>query len=352
MKGIREMKGSTFAFLLLLAVCLALSGSSVFGQQSTVRLSEPHRQVRFSALQTPYFGVRRWDQRYLISYAFDGTFDSTPDKAAVVLYDRSGRLAREAIVWFKDASTTGVDDAAVNQSGDLFVSGGTTSPAGAIANYIAQIDQSGHVSRVIRTTPFLPVYICAAEDGTVWSYGFERDDRGRKVQGSLRLRQYSFAKGQIRAMLDISTLNSSGWTLTDGRYPGEISLRCSSQRVGLFNGQSSEWIEYDVTDSRLKVSKVEPLPPTKEMRITGFAFTELGDAFVSLLDRSTKPPQSGLFRLSFAASDIGKWVPVKGTVGPYLNGAQVGQLLGTDGTELIYTRGIGDSTVYWSKYSK
>jgi hypothetical protein len=294
------------------------------------------------------YPFRYWDKGYFITYSID---DTTPTRPAAILYDRDGRIAREAIVWFKDATNTGVDDASVTKSGKLVVSGGTTSPAGAIANYIAEIDQAGHIGRVVRTTPFLPVYVCAAEDGTVWSYGIDRDEEGRGVESSLRLRQYSFEKGQIRATLDTSVLNSVGWTLDRGEYPGQISLRCTSQKVGLYNGRSSEWVEFDIPTNTLKVSKVEPLPPPKELRITGFALTESGEVFVSLHDRSSQPPHSGLFRLSFVGSDAGKWLPIQDTVGPFLHGAKVGQLLGTDGTDLIYTRDL-DATAYWSKIAK
>jgi len=338
---------------LVLACAVGLPGPSSPAQQRADRttLSEPHFQAHFSALAGPPPGFWRWENGYLISYGLDGTLDSSPNKPVVVLYDRNGQIAREAIVWFKDAVSTSVDDATVSRSGDLFVSGGTTSAAGAIANFIAQIDRTGHVSRVVRTTPFLPVNICAAEDGTVWSYGFDRDERGKSVRTGALLRQYSLETGQLRAMLDVSTLNSSGWTLTDGRYPGEISLRCTPHEVGLFNGASSEWVGFDIAKNKLKVSKVEPLPSTKEVRITGFALTESGDVFVSLHDRSSKPPRSGLFRLSFEGSDVGRWVPVKNTLGPYLHGAPVGQLLGTDGSELIYTRDL-DGVAYWSKLEK
>ncbi len=345
------MKKSRFATLV---ICTLSLSRLLYAQQTpsdSFRLSEPHHQSHFSPLDNPYHGFRVWDKDYLIAYAMDGTFDASPSKPAVVLYDRDGRTAREAIVWFKDAASTGVDDASLTKSGKLVVSGGTTSPAGVIANFIAEIDDTGHISRVIRTTPFLPIYICAAEDGTVWSYGIDRDGGGKGVKSSLRLRQYSFDKGQLRAMLDVTSLNSLGWTLDRGVYPGQISLRCTPQKVGIYNGHSNEWVEFDIPTNTLKVSKVEPLPPPKELRITGFALAESGDVFVSMHDRASQPPRSGLFRLSFVGSDVGKWVPVKDTVGPYLHGARVGQLLGVDGTDLVYTSDL-DGGAHWSKFTK
>jgi hypothetical protein len=322
----------------------------LFGQTAQIdsaRLFEPYRQAQ---LPTPVnsYPFRYWDKNYFITYTADDTSPSTP---AVVLYDREGRVAREAIVSFIEMYSTGIDDAAINKAGDLVVSGGTEDQAGVIGNFIASISKDGRVSRMIRTSPFLPIYVCSADDGTVWSYGIERNAQGRGVQTSLRLRQYSFDKGELRAMLDVSSLNSDGWKLTEGRYPGEISLRCTSHRVGLLNGVSSELAEFDLATNKLKVSKVEPLPPPEEVQISGFALTESGDVFMSLHDHSTMPSRSGLFKLSFDSPGAGKWVPLIDTVGPFLHGAKVGQLLGTDGTDLIYTRDL-DGTTYWSKFTK
>lgn len=251
----------------------------------------------------------------------------------------------------KDADSVSITDAAVNRAGNLVVSGGAENQAGVIANFIASIGSDGRLSQVIRTTPFLPIYVCAAEDGTVWSFGIDRDEEGRGIEKSLRLRQYSLDKGQLRATLDVSTLNSAGWTLTQGRYPGEISLRCNSQKVGLYNGRSGEWVEFDFAANRLKVAKVNPLPSPKEIRITGFALTEAGDVFVSLHDRSSLPPRSGIFRLEFDSTGLGSWVPVKNTVGPYLHGGPIERLLGADGTDLVYTRDL-DGVAYWSKFAR
>lgn len=102
------------------------------------------------------------------------------------------------------------------------VSGGATNQQGVITNTIAEIGPDNRVHRVIRTTPYMPVYVCALEDGTVWSYGVDRDDHLAGIENSLRLRHYSFEKGQLRALLDTTKLSpSEGWLLERGRYPAK-----------------------------------------------------------------------------------------------------------------------------------
>jgi hypothetical protein len=342
----------TVKSVLPLLILLSLTVSALLGQgakQPSGSISEPQHRASIPGLLRTWHRV--WDKGYLVSWGSIGSYDASPTEPSVVLYDRDGHIAREAIVWFKDADTVGINDVTINRAGNLAVAGGTKNQAGAIANFIASIGSDGRIGKVVRTTPFLPIYVCGADDGTVWSYGIDRDEEGRGVEKSLRLRQYSFDKGQLRALLDISTLKPGGWKLIRGRYPGEISLRCTSQKVGLYNGGSGEWIEFDIAASRLRVTKVNPLPPPKTMRITGFALTEAGDVFASLHERSSSPARSGLFRLGFDSAGLGSWIPVKNTLGPYLHGGPIERLLGTDGTDLIYTRDL-DGAAYWSKFTK
>jgi hypothetical protein len=349
-----EFKSKTVKSVVLQLILLSLvfSASHFFGQGTkppSGRLSEPHRHASIPGLLHTWHRI--WDRGYLVSWGSIGSHEASPTEPSVVLYDRDGHIVREGIVWFKDAYSVSITDAAVDRAGGLVVSGGTQNQAGAIANFIASIGTDGCLSQVIRTTPFLPIYVCAAEDGTVWSYGFDRDEEGRRIESSLMLRQYSFDKGQLRAMADRAALNSAGWILDHGRYSGEISLRCNSQEVGLYNGGSGEWLEFDFGTSKLKVAKVDPLPSPKTMQITGFALTEAGDIFVSLHDRSGSPPRSGLFRLEFDSTGLGSWIPVKNTVGAYLRGGPIERLLGADGPDLVYSRDL-EGTAYWSKYTK
>lgn len=282
-----------------------------------------------------------------VTHAWNGTLQVTPNEAGVVLYDKDGRIAREAVVWLDGARNVSVGDVAVTRSA-MVVSGVASNQDGALANFIAETSGDGRVQRVIRTTPFLPVYLCALEDGTVWSYGEDRDDQLNGIQNSLRLRHYSFEKGQLSALLDVGL--ERGWILSRGRYPGEISFRCNANTIVLHNAASSELIEFDLRSNLLRVTKVAPLPPPPEFHITGFALTDSGELFASLHDRSRKPAISGLFRLSRDGKDGAKWVPVDGTMGSYLHDSPIERLMGADGDDLVYTS-LKDGKMFWSKRS-
>lgn len=281
------MKTARFVFSLVISIFLA---DLLMAQQETTvpgMLSQPHRRAHLGGLDQTWY--RYWDKNYLITYGTDGSYEASPTKPSIVLYDQDGQIVREAIVWFKDAYSIGINDVAINKVGGVALSGGTESESGVVANFIALIGNDNHISRLVRTTPFVPIYLCLEEDGTVWTYGFDRDAEGKLVEGTSMLRHYSFDSGQLGAMLDRSSLDPKGWRLPEGRYPGEITLRCTSKQLGLFNAVSNEWIQLNLATNALKVSKVAALPPPKEMRITGFALTESGEVFLSLHDRVSTP---------------------------------------------------------------
>src|SRR5260370_21159707 len=231
------------------------------GPGTQVRLAEPYHQAHFPALLQG--GFKYWDKGYLVTYALDGTLLVSPNKPGVLLYDKYVPLAREGVVWLNGACSFSVGEAAVSQSGQLVVSGGTENEKAVIANFIAEIGSDDRVHKVIRTSPFMPVYVCALEDGTVWSYGIDRDNHLNGIQNSLRLRHYSFEKGQLHALFDPSTL-SQDWLLDRRSYSGAVVLRCNSKTVVLYNGESGDLVEIDLRTDSLKITKVAPLPAVPE----------------------------------------------------------------------------------------
>jgi len=277
-----------------------------------------------------------------------------PDKPGVVLYDRYGAVARQATIWLEGAASVIVEDAAVSPSGNLVVAGGALNKDGAVATFIAEIGSDDRISRIVRTTPFTPTSVCALEDGTVWAYGFDRDAHDMLVEDSPRLRQYSFEKGRLQAVLNTSTLpdaesDREAWRLAGAKYVGQVNFRCNSKTVVLYNGRTGDLIEYELQRNALKLSKVAAVPVGRSFHITGFALTDSGEIFASFHDASNpKAPVSGLFRLSRDSSSGAKWVAVPGTSGLYLKDSPIHRLWGADGDALVYSR-LNDGRLFWTK---
>jgi hypothetical protein len=348
-----RLKASLLALAVLSHLSLTAQAPAPNIQEVQKHLAEPHYQAGFPALFQG--GFKYWDKGQLITWGWNMTLEVTQNKPAVVLYDSSGH-AREAYVWLQGAKSVNVDGAAVTKSGKLIVTGGTESLKGvgigdlsAITFYLAEIGENGHVKREIRTSPYMPVHICAAEDGTVWTFGIDRDENGNGVDSSPMVRQFSFDKGQLKAFLFTKDLDP-GWFFLDGRYPGEVTLRCNTKGLVIYNGQSSELVRVDLFDDAVTVTKVAPLPPISQLRITGFALTESGDIFASFHERKN-PPMSGLFKLSFNGDGGASWTPVAGTLGPYRRGSPIERLMGAEGDDLVHTRDV-DGKMYWSKHGK
>lgn len=348
------MRSSRFLLLGLAAVVvLSLVEGLRAGDGSTAAtaLSEVSHQAIVSAVLEPKFHY--WSNGYLVT--FDSPPVMVPNKSGVILYDRYGAVAREASVWLDGAKSVSLTDVAVSRSGNLVVGGGTTNNEGAIANFIAEIGSDGRVHQVVRTNPFVPVYVCALDDGTVWSYGFERDASIQTMENSPKLRQYSFDKGLLQAMLVTSLLSESedlrqGWLLSRGRYLGALNLRCNSKMVVLYNGSTGDLIQYDLQKSKMTVSKVAALPAERTFHITGFALTDSGEIFASFHDAANpKAVVSGLFHLDHDSASGGyKWGAVPGTVGVYLKDSPIQKLWGADGDKLVFSRSK-DGRLYWTK---
>lgn len=337
------------AIVAFFSACLLLAQGQL---TTTINLAGSSNQAHFPAVLQP--GMHNyWNNGYLIT--IDAPPFMVPDKPGVILYDRNGAVARQAIVWLDGARKLSLTDAAVSRSGNLVVGGGTTNNEGTIANFIAEIGNNDRIARVVRTTPFVPTYVCTLEDGTVWAYGFDRDASLDMIEKSPRLRQYSFDKGRLQAVLVTSALPDGEalretWRPAQGKYLGALNLRCNSKMVVLYNGSTGDLVEYDLAKQEMTVSKVAALPTGQRFHITGFALTDSGEIFASFHDGTNlNAPVSGLFHLEPDNASGGyKWVAVPGTVGGYLKDSPIQKLWGADGDKLVFSR-LKDGRLYWSK---
>jgi hypothetical protein len=347
------MKSSKCVRLGLAAVLILSLGEGLRagdGPPAGTALADVSHQANFPIVDAQF---HYWSNGYLVT--FDSPPVMVPNKAGVALYDRYGAVVREPIVWLEGARSISLTDVAVSRSGNLVVGGGTTNNEGAIANFIAEIGSDDRVHRVVRTSPFVPWRLCALDDGTVWAFGNDRDASLSLVENAPRLRQYSFEKGRLQAMLDTSALPDAQssrdvWRLSQGRYLGALNLRCNSKMVILYNAGTGDLVQYDLQKNNMKVSKVAALPAERTFHITGFALTASGEIFASFHDAANpKAVLSGLFHLEPDSAGSGyKWVAVPGTVGTYLKDSPIQKLWGADGDKLVFSR-LKDGRLYWTK---
>lgn len=319
--------------VLLFITSLTLRSQSA--PSAGVHLAQPHQQRVFDI---PSGTRRRWSNNALISFH---RYEKV-DKQSVQLYDENGRLSREAMVSLPDAREFAIVDATGDSSGSLYLSGGANDAKGRVAHFIAQLNDSGQVSKVVRTTPFMARLICAPKhDGTIWAYG---GDQGN-VRSSPVLEEYSLDKGLLKALFPRTELGPE-WTGLDGPVPDEaIHLVCNDQKVVLFNAESDTLLEYDLSSDKAIRQQITPLS-RQDVYVTGLCITKEGVILSSLLQKSHQPPLIGVFQLNMANSRSA-WMPLEETVHPAKPGSEL-WIVGTNGTDLVYKRSFEDSSLSWA----
>jgi hypothetical protein len=327
MKIPRLLAVGLFSFLVV-TVCSA-QGNDIHLSDPTRTMYVPNHIVEGNNTWNHWY----WDGSHLIAFRrFAG--GKIPE---VQVYDQNGFLQREANIWFDNAKTVTITSVAVGREGRLFVAGGTVSESGQIAQFIGEVNGRGVLARVVRTTPYIPWHLCSTgDDDTVWAYGFERQAGTEAPYDHAVLRHYSMSRGLLEGVLNRSALPSAHFPI-DGWYPGQTNMRCTSTRIGIYNGPTDQLITYDLAKRGLNIVNVEPL--AKEMVWTGFAMTDDGNVFASF-DRQgrAQPRQSGLYRLQVGPDHAAQWVAVAGTVGAIgAANSRFSRLAGSDGNLLVYS---------------
>jgi hypothetical protein len=216
------------------------------------------------------------------------------------------------------------------------------------------------VSPLVDTERFAPMKISTCDGATVWAMGWLRappyfDRESDEPYDVLRL--YRLSDGKIiESALARSTFPARSHPSSPGGFESpELTMQCRGTTLGIYEGASDEWIEYDTSSSkptRWKLAKQthhfvqydssgKELPlPVHATFITGLAMLDSGAVYASFVhqarDGSAKATM-GLFRLQ-KGSDLSTWTPIDGTLGPYGKQGQFDELCGTDGQNLVYSR--------------
>lgn len=290
----------------------------------------------------PWPSWQRWDSRFLI--AIDA--DASPTRPAVTVFDRDGKIVREAIVWFAEASVVNVGDAALTESGQLLVSAGAVKSDGTVANVIAAFDAGGKMTQVLRTSPFVPLRICSVANGSIWAYGWDR--RNTRTNRYPVLREFSFEGGLLDSLVDGNTLPRD--FATGGRWHDDVGLRCNNNTVALYLGSAGELIEHDVRKPDSLVRWKLPAVPEK-MRVTGYALTNSGDFFASVKNEGERDKvTAGIFHLEKGTAPNTRWVGVENSAMQRTRHEYRDlTVLGVDGNALVHISDPMEGLVGWSE---
>jgi hypothetical protein len=329
--------------LTLLLFLLSISSQTVLKAQGTRlatdrSLSVSGRRVVFesAAFSGPSTALPQWDNGYLITYEIE-TFQ--PGMVNAQLRDQTGAKVREAAIWFPGSQRVVIFSATATRDGRIVAGGEANKSDGTTSSFIASTDLSGRVKDVIQTGGFYAENICLAPDGSVWSFGGTGYDEHSEPNPGDTLRHFDFQKGQLGSYLPRPTFP---------KYPSPEVLsyiRCSSKEVVGYSGTTHKYLEMPYGAAGPHVYDAE-VP--SGLRLAGFATTGSKQVY-ALFNRAGK---YGLYYLSFNdATATANWLPVKGTFGEYTEPGVIIGLWGSDGDQLLVSRGedpAGSAALHWA----
>lgn len=245
------------------------------------------------------------------------------------------------------ASTIRVQSSAVAVDGSVLVAGSykPRERGRSAVNFVARVDRDG-VKAVHDLQDYMPQRICAAPDGTFWTFGQEPSKEARvSPRGGdwnyFLLRQYSAAGVLQGSFLERSALPPRRLKYT-ADVPGSnwAFLRCGERSVGAYVGRGTRfflWTEVNMATGQAYARSVRVL---RKATISGLALLGERQVFASF-------NPGGLHQLVDVPGRPSRWTPVAAADGsrPEL------KLLGRDGGDLVHLRGervTQRPIVYWS----
>ncbi len=252
------------------------------------------------------------------------------DFSLMSIYDTSDKLVRRSHFSIPGATQNSIADIAASPGGGLIVAGGAITSEGQVANFLAWLSPAGVVQRVVRVSPFIPLRICAATDGSVWAAGKQADaERWREVQNHDVLRRFD-----PDGRLTNSLLPRGLFGVSDHPAHGRSTLSCGPNQIGFFSIRANEWIEVSSGGELLGRWKGPGLG--QEAKTSGIGMTADGTVYAtaySVLRPGSANPGASLFRLEKSS---GRWLPVSfgAVLGPDLS-SHYAEIIGTDGANLV-----------------
>ncbi|MGA9965566.1 MAG: hypothetical protein WBQ10_10225 [Terriglobales bacterium] len=254
-----------------------------------------------------------------------------------------------------------MSDATVTLDGHLIISGCSFADVGGkIHCFIGLASRDGHVSPLIETVRFAPMKVSTCDGETVWAMGWLRappyfDRESDEPYDILRL--YRLSDGKIiDSELPRSSFPAKSAPVRAGFGSSELTIQCRGTTLGIYEGASDEWIEYDTDSSKLARWKLLPLwhhqfanydsggnllhLPVHPTFITGVAMLDSGEVYASFVHQArdgSAEATVGLFQLQKAAEES-RWSLVDGRLGSYREQGKFHELCGTDGKNLVYSR--------------
>jgi streptogramin lyase len=312
------LRGAISAGILLMG---SFSHASEF---SLSLVSEAHLGTGLGGKRVP-----KWSGGTLVLLENDGVQSG----ATISLFDRQGQRIDSIDFTIPDASAIVVRDFARGLDGTVALCGSMKDRAGEAAAFVAWAPAGGRNVQTVRTSPYSPMQIAVAPDGTIWTQGTEARIARLDGRKSANMADWLNSTAAVFRRFDQSGRTTGAFVPQSEIANPEslISVRngfaAAEDKVVWYSSRGKEYIEISASGAVRKISDL-PLPERRDA--TGFAVTSKGDVLVS----STNRPHQSDWRI-LRLDPAGKvWAEVSraslGTVQPRLM-----WLYGADGEELV-----------------
>lgn len=326
-----------------------LNTQQLSSEPGSSHLSEPYRSAWCPAAVRLSQHVPTWAHGFLAQFTGE---DLPLDD--VVVYDRQGKQFSAAHIRIPNLTEISLLAVAPTMQGGAIVSGSAMTNPGSTF-FLAKTSVSGGVVSVLQTEAFAAGRICEASDNTIWTLGIDPQKEHARDDNYPLVRQYSFERRLLHTYLSKIVAGLGSTTMYGaGGNPSGSFLVCGKERISLYIGRPSEYIEIDPSTETLKLWKMTT-KPLAEGVVGGLAVTEKGRAFASLFeDKQSETGRTltrGLFELRINRNaETGSWILVGGTLISYRPEdspkGTLGKLWGADGEDLVI-RHLNEADLSW-----
>lgn len=272
--------------------------------------------------------VPKLDRGYIVGLDYD--------TATVYALNDYGQTAMQARVWPTDAVKVILGDISAAPNGTFAVAASAFNDAGAPSAFLAWLDATGRIERLVQLPQAAAIRISFAPDGTLWALVRERDGNFDEVPDYDMLRQYDSNGRLMQTALSRKMFSNK-------TYPGKLAhMSVSNDRIGLYLEGPSAWVELSITGELLGSWQLPPPPPGTQFRVNKVVQMSDGQIYMSITTAGRHvPEESGIYRFDKTIQTLRR----VGTTS--VPGGKPIFLLGQDGDRLVTTNSYALPSLSW-----
>jgi hypothetical protein len=305
--------------------------SIIFVAAPGVRAGELSTPLRATPI-TRNFGdqaVPRSERGFFLAHDFA--------RGAVFAWDKSGKLVLDTVILPPGAARVMIHDVSISPKGTYAVAASAISEKGAPIAFLALLDASGKIDKLVQTASTGLFRVSFADDGTLWALVREFDGQFEELPNYDMLRHYDENGRLLNTALPRKHFKHRGFPAPLGE------LTVSQDRIGVYADAVKVWVELSPAGEILGHWRLPSQPDPKNLEIGKVALTASGEVYVSAAAKRTRPWDFGIYRFDKPSGTLER----VGTSA--VSGAAPLHMFGSDGDQLVLTTDVAIPTLLWAK---